>query len=152
MDYHGATMAARENHLMSARYLVAAATLVILSLTSFSPAAQASKEKFERDKPHLAAEPAGTEAGPEAETAAPVRAGATVQAGRATAPAATGTIQARPATTLSLCCGSVDTEASVGLNCAKLAAGKSCGGDILSCGPGCEEHVDSEGNGGCQCP
>ena len=54
--------------------------------------------------------------------------------------------------TLSLCCGSVDPESNAGLNCAKLAAGKTCGGDILSCPPNCEEHVGPDGSGGCFCP
>jgi len=54
--------------------------------------------------------------------------------------------------TVSLCCGSVDTEANVGQNCAKLAAGKTCAGDILSCPPKCEENVGEDGTGGCYCP
>jgi hypothetical protein len=54
--------------------------------------------------------------------------------------------------TVSLCCGSVDTEANAGQNCAKLAAGKTCAGDILSCPPKCEENVGEDGTGGCYCP
>ncbi len=57
-----------------------------------------------------------------------------------------------PTETASLCCGSVDTEANAGLNCAKLAAGKTCGGHILSCPPNCEENVGEDGSGGCYCP
>jgi len=59
--------------------------------------------------------------------------------------------KAKPGT-VSVCCGSVDTEANVGQNCAKLAAGKICAGDILSCLPQCEENVGEDGTGGCHCP
>lgn len=59
-------------------------------------------------------------------------------------------IAAPPGTVKSLCCGSVNTQQNTGENCAFLAHGANCGGDILSCAPGQTEWIDpNDGDGGC---
>lgn len=59
-------------------------------------------------------------------------------------------IAAPPGTVKSLCCGAVNTQNNTGQNCAFLAKGANCAGDILSCAPGQAEWIDpNNGDGGC---
>ncbi len=120
-------------------FVVSAVLIVLIFCVNTPTDAQVSRERSVRDKPSVNIGAGEAKEAP----------GARVQA----QPARGGMrLQSQPATPLSMCCGSVDTEANVGANCAKLAAGKTCGGDILSCPPTCEENIGPDGTGGCYCP
>ncbi len=55
----------------------------------------------------------------------------------------------RPACTVAMCCGSVDSDTRTGRNCAYLESERKCFDDILDCEPDEVEFIDTKGNGSC---